>query len=101
MTPNKPSEPVKRASRSNPGASKASDPNTSSSPSIVSTLSCSMLCRVSPYFRQWTPPEFYVTVTPIEQAICGDWSVAKYKPYDAADCEMARVRYTDVTRYSS
>src|SRR5260221_150463 len=63
-----PSDPVTSARRSNPGASSASLPRSSTSPSIVITRTFATLCTVSPYVRQWTPPEFSATLTPIEQA---------------------------------
>lgn len=74
--PSMPSEPVNSASRSKPGASSASAPSVSKSPSIVRISTFRMLCTVSPYFRQCTPPAFSATLPPIEHAICDDGSGA-------------------------
>src|SRR5665647_3385753 len=52
-----PSEPMTMLIKSKPGLSSASEPNTTASPSIVKPLILTMLCNVSPYFRQCTPPE--------------------------------------------
>ena len=50
------SMPENSASRSKPGASSASEPRVSGSPSTVSTSILSRLWTVRPYFRQCTPP---------------------------------------------
>ncbi|KAG1431799.1 hypothetical protein G6F57_022894 [Rhizopus arrhizus] len=68
-TPNMPSDPMKTDSRSRPGASGASEPSSTTSPSIVTTRTRSTLCTVKPYFRQCTPPEFSATLPTMEQAI--------------------------------
>ncbi|MCY1559790.1 hypothetical protein D9M68_968610 [compost metagenome] len=68
-TPSMPSDPMKTDSRSRPGASGASEPSSTTSPSMVTTRTRSTLCTVNPYFRQCTPPEFSATLPPIEQAI--------------------------------
>ena len=73
---NMPSLPISTASRSSPGASGASEPNSTISPSIVTARTRSTLCTVRPYFRQCTPPEFSETLPPIVQAICDDGSGA-------------------------
>ena len=75
-TASRPSEPVSSAIRSKPGASGASEPMVSRSPSMVSASSLRMLCTVSPYFRQCTPPAFSATLPPMEQASCDDGSGA-------------------------
>ena len=75
-TASMPSEPIIAARRSRPGASGASDPNTTTSPSIVTARTRSTLWTVRPYLRQCTPPEFSATLPPIEQAICEDGSGA-------------------------
>ncbi len=68
-TPSIPSEPMKTASKSRPGASRPSLPSSTTSPSVVTIRTRSTLCTVRPYFRQCTPPEFSATLPPIEQAI--------------------------------
>ncbi len=73
---NMPSLPINTASRSRPGASGASEPNSTISPSIVTARTRSTLCTVRPYLRQCTPPEFSETLPPIVQAICDDGSGA-------------------------
>ena len=73
---NIPSLPIITASRSRPGMSSASEPNSTISPSIVTARTRITLCTVSPYFRQWTPPEFSATLPPIVHAICDDGSGA-------------------------
>ena len=75
-TASMPSEPITRASRSRPGESSASLPNSTTSPSMVRPRTRSTLCTVSPYLRQCTPPEFSAMLPPIEQAICEDGSGA-------------------------
>jgi len=75
-TPSMPSEPTNTDSRSRPGASGASEPSSTISPSMVTTRTRSTLCTVSPYLRQCTPPEFSATLPPIEQAIWLDGSGA-------------------------
>ena len=67
-TPSMPSEPMNTDSRSRPGASGASEPSSTTSPSMVTTRART-LCTVRPYFRQCTPPEFSATLPPMEQAI--------------------------------
>ena len=74
--PSMPSEPMKTASRSRPGASSASPPSSMISPSMVATRTRSTLCTVRPYLRQCTPPEFSATLPPMVQAICEDGSGA-------------------------
>ena len=69
MTASMPSLPVSKASRSKPAQSKASEPISNTSPSIVMTRSFMTLFTVSPYFRQCTPPEFSATLPPMVQAI--------------------------------
>ncbi|MND07191.1 hypothetical protein D3C83_290150 [compost metagenome] len=64
------------ASKSYPGASSASLPISSGSPSMLKARSFRTLCTVSPYLRQCTPPEFSATLPPIEQAIWLDGSGA-------------------------
>ena len=64
-----PSLPITTANRSIPGASSASEPNSTGSPSAVKPRTSSTLCNVRPYFRQCTPPEFSATLPPIVQAI--------------------------------
>ena len=71
-----PSEPTARARRSSPGASGASLPSSSGSPSMVKPRTRNTLCRVKPYFRQCTPPEFSATLPPMVQAIWLDGSGA-------------------------
>lgn len=51
-TMNMPSLPIVTASRSRPGTSGASEPNSTISPSIVTPRTRSTLWHVSPYFRQ-------------------------------------------------
>jgi hypothetical protein len=51
-------------------ASSASLPISTTVPSISATRSLRMLCTVSPYLRQCTPPEFSATLPPMVQAIC-------------------------------
>ncbi len=75
-TASMPSDPIMSASRSSPGASSASLPNSTTSPSTVTARTRSTLCKVRPYFRQCTPPEFSATLPPIEQAICEEGSGA-------------------------
>ncbi len=69
VTASMPSLPMTTASRSSPGASSASLPNSTGSPSTVKPRTLSTLCRVRPYFRQCTPPEFSATLPPMVQAI--------------------------------
>ncbi len=76
VTASMPSLPTTTASRSRPSASRASEPNSIGSPSIVNPLTRSTLCSVSPYLRQCTPPEFSATLPPIVQAIWLDGSGA-------------------------
>jgi hypothetical protein len=68
-TSSMPSEPTASASKSRPGASGASAPSSSGSPSMVKPRTRSTLCTVRPYFRQCTPPEFSATLPPMVQAI--------------------------------
>ena len=75
-TPSMPSDPMATASRSSPGASSASLPSSTISPSVVTIRTRSTLCTVRPYFRQCTPPEFSATLPPIVHAICDDGSGA-------------------------
>ena len=75
-TASMPSEPITVASRSRPGASGASLPNSTTSPSIITARTRSTLCTVRPYLRQCTPPEFSLTLPPMVQAICDDGSGA-------------------------
>ncbi len=63
-----PSLPTSSDSRSRPGASSASEPNSTGSPSTMKPRTFSTLCRVSPYFKQCTPPEFSATLPPMVQA---------------------------------
>ena len=76
VTASMPSLPTIRGSKSSPGASSASPPNSTGSPSIVKPLTLSTLCSVRPYFRQCTPPEFSATLPPMVQAIWLDGSGA-------------------------
>ncbi len=76
VTASMPSEPMTMLIKSNPAASSASEPNSSASPAIVKPLILSTLCRVSPYFRQCTPPEFSATLPAMVQAIWLDGSGA-------------------------
>ena len=64
-----PSEPTTKGRVSSPGESKVSEPNVMGSPFIKNPLTLSTLCKVSPYFKQCTPPEFSATLPPIVQAI--------------------------------
>jgi hypothetical protein len=75
-TPSMPSDPVSSASSGRPGASPATEPSVSHSPSMVATRASSRLWTVSPCFRQCTPPEFSATLPPIVQATCEDGSGA-------------------------
>ena len=75
-TASMPSLPMTTASKSKPGASKAVLPKVTAWPSMVKPLTCKMLCRVKPYFRQCTPPEFSATLPPMVQAIWLDGSGA-------------------------
>lgn len=43
---------------------------------MVITVKAKRLLRVSPYFRQWTPPEFSATLPPMVQAIWEEGSGA-------------------------
>ena len=65
VTASMPSLPTTSGSRSRPGASSASPPNSTGSPSTVKPRTRSTLCRVRPYFRQCTPPEFSATLPPM------------------------------------
>ena len=76
ITASMPSLPTTSASRSRPGASSASAPNSIGSPSTVKPRTFSTLCSVRPYFRQCTPPEFSATLPPIVHAIWLDGSGA-------------------------
>jgi hypothetical protein len=76
VTASMPSEPTTTGSRSNPGPSRAPEPKTTGSPSIVRPRTCSTLCSVNPYLRQCTPPEFSATLPPMVQAIWLDGSGA-------------------------
>src|ERR1700733_7331088 len=69
VTGNIPSLPMTIDSRSRPGASKACDPNSTPSPSPMKPRTRNTLCKVRPYFRQCTPPEFSATLPPMVQAI--------------------------------
>ena len=69
ITASMPSLPTTSGSRSSPGASSASEPNSTASPSTVKPRTRSTLCSVRPYFRQCTPPEFSATLPPMVQAI--------------------------------
>ena len=69
VTASMPSEPITADSRSRPGASSASEPKLTGSPSAVNPRTRSTLCTVNPYFRQCMPPEFSATLPPMEQAI--------------------------------
>ena len=69
VTASMPSLPTTSASRSSPGLSSASPPNSIGSPSAVKPRTRITLCRVRPYFRQCTPPEFSATLPPMVQAI--------------------------------
>ncbi len=68
-TASMPSLPITTDIRSRPGASSASEPNSTGSPSAMKPRTLSTLCRVSPYFKQCTPPEFSATLPPMVQAI--------------------------------
>ncbi len=68
-TASRPSEPIISASRSKPGASSASLPKSTGSPSMAKPRTRSTLCTVRPYLRQCTPPEFSATLPPMVQAI--------------------------------
>ena len=46
------------------------------SPSTVTIFRPSRLLAVTPYFRQWAPPEFMLTLPPIMQASWLDGSGA-------------------------
>jgi hypothetical protein len=70
ITPRLPSLPVRRARMSKPGASSASPPATSTSPSASTARTDIRLWVVRPYLRQCTPPEFSATLPPMEQI---DW----------------------------
>ena len=74
--PSMPSEPMNTDSRSRPGASSASPPSSTTSPSMVTMRTRSTLWMVRPYLRQCTPPEFSATLPPMVQAICDDGSGA-------------------------
>ncbi len=69
MTASMPSLPTTTESRSRPAASSACEPNSTGSPSAMKPRTRSTLCRVRPYFRQCTPPEFSATLPPMLQAI--------------------------------
>jgi hypothetical protein len=69
VTASIPSLPITTASRSSPGLSSASEPNTTASPVTVNPLTRSTLFSVIPYFKQCTPPEFSATLPPMVQAI--------------------------------
>ena len=69
VTASMPSEPMTTASKSSPGASSASEPNSTGWPSTMKPRTRSTLCSVSPYFRQCMPPEFSATLPPMVQAI--------------------------------
>ena len=75
-TASMPSLPMTIASKSKPGESGARLPNSTISPFIKTPRTRSTLCRVRPYLRQCTPPEFSFTLPPIEQAIWDDGSGA-------------------------
>ena len=76
MTASMPSLPTTSGSRSRPAASGASEPNSTAWPSAVNPRTRSTLCKVRPYLRQWTPPEFSATLPPIVHAIWLDGSGA-------------------------
>ena len=69
ITASMPSLPITAASRSRPGASSESPPNSTASPAAVKPRTLRTLCSVRPYFRQCTPPEFSATLPPIVHAI--------------------------------
>jgi len=62
--PSVPSLPTKRPRRSRPGGSSASPPRWAVSPSGRTTSRPTTWLVVTPYLRQWGPPEFSATLPP-------------------------------------
>ena len=75
-TASMPSLPIKTENKSRPGLSGAKPPNSTTSPEIKTALILKILWIVKPYLRQCTPPEFSLTLPPIEHAICEEGSGA-------------------------
>jgi hypothetical protein len=62
--PKHPSEPTKSPTRSSPPSSRPIPPRSTSSPSGSTTVSPVTYRLVTPYLRQWGPPEFSATFPP-------------------------------------
>ena len=75
-TPSWPSEPQTTPRRSRPGASRWAPPSSTTVPSISTMVTPSRLLVVTPYFRQWAPPEFMPMLPAMAQASWLDGSGA-------------------------
>ncbi|GBD17462.1 hypothetical protein HRbin26_02383 [bacterium HR26] len=75
--PSVPSEPTSTPVRSIPGLSGAGPPVQIRSPLGSTTSRPRMWFEVTPYLRQWGPPELLATLPPMVQARCEDGSGAK------------------------
>ena len=67
--PKFPSEPTNTPTRSGPHGSPPGLPSSTTAPVASSTSSASTWFAVTPYFRQWGPPEFSATLPPSVHAL--------------------------------
>ncbi len=74
--PSCPSDPTTRPSRSSPPASMCWPPMSTTVPSTSTMRTPSTLLVVTPYFRQWAPPEFIAMLPAMVQASCDEGSGA-------------------------
>src|SRR2546428_585647 len=67
--PKLPSEPTNTPTRSGPHGSPPGLPSSTTAPVASTTSSASTWFAVTPYFRQWGPPEFSATLPPSVHAL--------------------------------
>ncbi len=75
--PKHPSDPTKSPTRSRaPSGDRPAPPSSTTSPSDRTTVNPVTYRPVTPYLRQWGPPEFSATFPPRVQVLCDEGSGA-------------------------